>query len=212
MKTSIKVSILALSLLGIGQGAQASVLNGSFESGDLAGWDNVGNTSVVSSFDTYTPTDGNYFALLTAGLGEGVYSTISQEFHASATDVLSFNTFFKAGDYMPYNDNGYVRLLDQNKFVVTDLFTKSVSDVGDYGQTAWTGVSYSFTSTGDYRIQFGVTNIGDNVLHSSLGVDSISVSPVPEPDEWAMMILGLGLVGVQLLRKNNVQDTEVMYG
>jgi hypothetical protein len=33
-------------------------------------------------------------------------------------------------------------------------------------------------------------------------LDNISVSPVPEPEEWAMMLLGLGLMGFVSKRKN----------
>ncbi len=36
----------------------------------------------------------------------------------------------------------------------------------------------------------------------------LTVSPIPEPETWAMLLMGLGLVGLQIRRKPRI-DTKV---
>lgn len=67
------------------------------------------------------------------------------------------------------------------------------------GGINWTKVSKNFvadsTST---RISFiNQTPTGDNFA----GLDLVSISAVPEPSTWAMMILGIGLAGAALRRR-----------
>ena len=50
------------------------------------------------------PKHGSYFALLKTD-GSGSYTTLSQSFYASAGDKICGWAFFKAEDYMPYNDS-----------------------------------------------------------------------------------------------------------
>ena len=51
------------------------------------------------------------------------------------------------------------------------------------------------------------TSIGTNDTYgSSLDAVSVSVSPVPEAQEWAMMMFGLGVIGFVAKRKQGVAD------
>ena len=95
--------------------SQAAVINGSFESGDFTGWEEIGIAAVGTNAIGVDPTDGIYqaglvtvssaraasiegFLGLTGGslstLGNGVANggaAIKQTFTASAGDVVSFD-------------------------------------------------------------------------------------------------------------------------
>jgi hypothetical protein len=181
--------ILIINLTTSLKQAQASIINGSFETGDLTGWtaSPAGLVSVVSSYDTFTPVHGNFFALLEAGAGTGVYTTLSQTFSANAGDTILGWAFFQANDYMPYNDDAYVRIVQGNLI----LFSSSVSAVGDYGFTPWTFFAYTFPSSGTFTIEAGVRNVEDNALSSVLGLDYVRLVATPEPSSLAAFSLAV---------------------
>ncbi|WP_354623329.1 PEP-CTERM sorting domain-containing protein [Psychromonas sp. MME2] len=104
------------------------------------------------------------------------------------TDALSFEWYFKANDYLPYDDYGYFGL----DGVKTTL--ASVSSVGDYGNSGW--MTYQFDSAFTGALTFGVQNVLDNGFNSQLTVKNVTV---PEPATLA--ILGLGLAGLGFSRR-----------
>ena len=177
----------------------ASLSNGSFETGNFSAWST--NTATLASVVTntpagifsglpltYSPTDGNFLAFLSAGLGPFTPTTLSQTFTAAAGSTLSFDIFFHAGDYLPYNDSGFAILLNG-----INLFQSDVNTVGNYKGTPWTHVSDTLASGGTYTLQFGVQNWGDNNLPSYLGVDNVVVTtPIPA----AVYLVGSALAGV----------------
>mgnify|MGYP000039620526 CR=1 FL=1 len=61
------------------------------------------------------------------------------------------------------------------------------------GNTGWIAMDYTFTKAGDYILGFGVSNWSDNIGDSGLAFDGTLV-PVPEPETYAMMLAGLGLL------------------
>ncbi len=66
------------------------------------------------------------------------------------------------------------------------------SDVG-CGYTGWNAMSYTFSSAGSYVLEVGVVNWSDNNYDSGLAFSGTLV-PVPEPETYAMMLAGLGLL------------------
>jgi len=183
------LAVFAILLTTSGQ-LQAGIINGSFEAG-LTGWvpNNPSFVSVVGlhveqpgATVTYNPTEGSFFALLETGLDTGVYTTLSQTFFANAGDTLSGYAFFDTTDYLPYNDDGYVRIVQGNVI----LFSSSVSAVGNFGQTPWTFFSYTFPISGWYTIEAGVRNVQDNSVLSYLGLDAVRWTPVPEPSSLGL--------------------------
>lgn len=195
---------------------RADLANGSFESNNLTGWAtssgglvqvvtsaaNAGYTSGGSGPGSFNPTHGNYFARLEAGLGAGVYTLLSQSFAVTVGDVLSFDVYFDAGDYLPYNDDGYARLVGTTSSL--GLFSSNVAAVGNYGATYWTGISHTFTTAGTYQIELGVRNVRDNAAVSYLGVDNVRLESagVPEPATVAAGLVGIAAaVGLGLRRR-----------
>ena len=206
------LAVAALGLLSAPGGrVEAQIINGGFETGDLTGWtpNPAGLVSVVNSYQSYgpvfTPVEGNYFAVLSAGAGTNTYTTLSQTFTATAGQTLSGNAFFQANDYIPFNDDGYVKIIENGQV----LFTSNVAAVGNYGNTPWTPFSYTFTSGGSYTIQAGVENTLDNSLSSVLGLDNVKlgVSAVPEPatiiTSGLACLVGLGYASRRRKAKTN---------
>jgi len=194
--------------------ANGSIVNGSFETGDFSGWDlNIPGLSYIeTSYQSYGPdfkaTDGNDFALLSAGGGANVYTTLSQTFTPNAGEALSFDIFFQANDYLPYNDNGYANLYDvTTNSLVTQLFYSSVGSVGNFVNTPWTKESYTFSNTDMYEIQAGVANELDNNLSSVLGVDDFTLgtpSSTPLPSAVSSGFLLFGVLGLVKLGRRMV--------
>ncbi len=69
---------------------------------------------------------------------------------------------------------------------------------GAPGSTTGTPVSYVFTATGTSEVlRFGQAS----VTEASPIIDNITVSSVPEPQSWALLLVGFGLVGLAHRRR-----------
>ncbi len=193
MKKLITICAICFVLAGT---AQADFSNPSFETGDLTGWSTTipwgAWIKVLTTWSSWSATDGSYYALLKT---DGGWSTtkLYQSFTASAGDPLSFDAFFKAGDYWPYNDGAYVKIMGP---VTATLWSQSVGTVGSYGSTPWQSVSYTIPVSGSYTLECGIYNAYDSGWDSYVGVDNVHV--IPAPGAVLLGILGLGAAGVKL--------------
>ena len=84
------------------------------------------------------------------------------------------------------------------------LFSFSVSDVGDFGDTPWTSFAYTFLIGGNYTIEAGVRNVGDPdpLFDSVLGLDDVRLSPEPVPEPASVIVWSLGAIGMMFARRN----------
>ena len=73
------------------------------------------------------------------------------------------------------------------------------------GPSGWIRSDYTFAQAGNYQLEFGVVNWGDQAFDSALAFDYQGLAPadfpglsvlaaVPEPGQLAMMLSGLGLM------------------
>lgn len=77
---------------------------------------------------------------------------------------------------------------------------------GGCGYTGWITATYAIPTTSTYKIAFGVTNWSDTAYDSGLAFDGITVAGVPvgaipEPETYAMLLAGLGLMGFLARRR-----------
>ena len=200
---------VALGLLGASQ-ARADIVNGSFESG-LTGWTSntaaggatgTATTVTIGNNHTYTDptTSGGHFGFVHSANGGnyaqmGVYNTLSQSFTASAGDKLSFDVFFATNDYIPYNDDGYAKVIGPNG-ISTTLFAQSVMTVGNAGGTPWTHETFTVTTSGTYTLQFGARNILGNSVSSWVGADNVTLTAAATPEPASLIMLGMGAAGL----------------
>ncbi len=78
-------------------------------------------------------------------------------------------------------------------------FALSLYDGTTNGLLSGPGTAFSFSNvpSGPYYIL--ATGMSTGTVNGSYAV-SMNVSPIPEPEQWAMMLVGLTLVGLQTLR------------
>jgi len=195
-----KVMFLMATMLFAANANAALFYNGSFETGNLAGWNDnatTGSSAVVTSstaYDgtVYAATEGDYFAELTAD------SSITQLISWSAGEIMTFDWAFLGFDYEPYLDASFFSVFDGANQLIGGTLS-SISITGDYGDTGWNTASYEFVNAGSGSINFGVSNLGDNILDSKLLIDNLTPSAVPIPA--ALFLFAPALLGFFGLRR-----------
>jgi len=114
-------------------------------------------------------------------------------------------------DFQVANADGLFWNIDNLKLELYDDFgTVGVQDIDDVLVNSWTG---------DFIQATGAPIPAGNLFMRVSGVANgsgggvytwhASAMPVPEAETWAMMAMGLGLVGLQLRRKNKKSITSV---
>lgn len=114
-------------------------------------------------------------------------ASISKSFSLAAGALFSFNWFFDANDYLPYNDWAQT-IVDGN----LNFTLSNVAAVGNYNASGWQTYSTTLLNPVNGNITFSVNNYGDNALNSTLTVSNVDV---PEPGIMAMFMTGLALLG-----------------
>jgi len=194
------------------------VSNAGFETGDLTDWTFTdGFVDVVTGADDavvtppfgqhFDPTEGDYFARLTAGSDDSdfsAYTLLSQAFELTAASRLTGDAAFLAFDSLPYNDDAFVRIFDGTSYHL--LFASNVAAVGDFGHTPWTGFAFGRLEAGAYVLEAGVRDGLDFGASSQLLLDNIQITTlgVPEPASWALLIAGFATVGTALRRRRTI--------
>lgn len=169
----------------------APIQNGDFNNG-LSGWftfpgGNAGTTS--ANLGPGASPSGNPYGYAYSGAVDS-YQYLYTNFTANAGQWVSFDWFFSAGDYLPFNDDGFVALYDftSGTFIYTDA--ASVSSVGNFGNTGWQTVSVFLPNTGTYQIQAAVTNRLDSAVTSYVGLDGVM-----NPEPVSLLVFGGLLAG-----------------
>lgn len=189
--------------------SSAAPINLDFEMGDISGWTPGGTGEVGANpapwlaADGVSPTfdpHGAFYGYVVAGEDEA-YTTLSQTLSLAAGDRLSFVAGFANQDgdrYLPdldlfFSDFGYVAI---NGLKIAEWNGK---DVGGRANTGWIPFQYLASAAGDYTLEIGVANGGDDQVASAVLLDDVQVNaPVPEVTTWAMMVLGFGAAGAAL--------------
>jgi len=214
MSKFVKSIAFAAVLAGASTGASAAIVtNGGFEDGLGAG-----NGWTVINLTGTTPGNGIQLATTdgvanSTGYGDIVpsYEGTKAAFFVDDNAIQSLSQFVSLQGGTTYSlnfalfgtESGASNPFDFRLTESVGLFTFSNTDTSiDVPVGEWTAYSYTFTApitSSFYILNFGFRS-GATPAKDVL-LDGVSITAVPEPSTWAMMIGGLGLVGVALRRR-----------
>lgn len=176
-----------------------------------AGFNNNSGTAAV---DFFNAADLGGVPVTSLDIGGYAYegSAIRQDFYATAGSTLtvSFDWAFLSSDtanpdfgFLAIN-NSVVNFVDTNSSVLNSQFNGTFGDLNNV-TWGWNTASFSYTANanGAVSLVLGVVDIGDMGGTSELRVDNVAVTsaPVPEPETYAMMLAGLGMLGGAVRRR-----------
>lgn len=191
------------------QGGSAFLTNASLDyDDDFPAPAGAYNFSGTSAAGVGAPSDVEDFSgLLPGGLdpdidnGIAAYegSALKQTFSVNAGDTLSFNWQFltNEGGKNDYAfiivDDVFSRLADVSWATAAAPVFALASALGEY--------TYQFLSSGEHTVVFGVVDVEDYGVSSALSIDNVQIAAVPEPEQYALFLAGLGLLGAAVRRR-----------
>jgi hypothetical protein len=211
----------AVAVLAVGLNAQAASWSENFNSVLPAGWTATNNSVALGTegwfqgnaaiFGAQAGATNSYAAANLNSAGGTAPSTISNwlitpTMSYASGDTLSFFTRTEAGSEFP--DRLEVRFspvggtnvgtTETSVGTFTSLLltvNPSLTTTGYPG--AWTQYSVALpaAATGAFAFRYFVTNAGPFGSNSNyIGIDTLTVTAVPEPAAWLLMALGLGAI------------------
>jgi hypothetical protein len=153
--------------------------------GQTGGLETLGGTA-LGAFDTFS---------LSAIEG----SLARQSFNAQAGDIFSFTWNF--GTRETQLDHAFV-VIDGVVTSLNSAVNPTAPGIGnDLFQTGYQSFSSSFTTSGTHTVAFGVVDLNDTAVRSSLSIDQVQISAVPEADVRIMLLAGMGSLVLLMKRR-----------
>ncbi len=161
----------------------------------------------VADLETDLGLQSGDLGMIADGDAPTVGSAISQTINVLAGQYLTFRWNYASSESFPFNDYSFFGYaLNGGGSGVFRL--SSADELPPFGQddsvkvSGWQTGSYLFAESGQYTIFFGSLDAGDTIIPSDLWIDSVGLgdgAAIPEPS--ALVLSGLGLLGVLALRK-----------
>lgn len=219
-RTAVAAAALAFSF----SASAASLVEG-FDVVPVVGWTTVNNSAPVGTtgyfqgnpavFDAFSGAPNSYVGVnFNSGSGLAAISNwlITPTLTFSNGDVVSFYTRTIAGSLYP--ERLQLRFSNVGGTVVgatptsVGTFTTLLLDINPALNTGgfpedWTQFSATISglggpTSGAVAFRYFVTNGGPAGANSNyIGIDSFSITPVPEPTTWLLMGLGLGALALR---------------
>lgn len=195
----MKKFLIASSIVALSSVAQAgTVFSDSFEANALGlnatpiGWTvNSGTVDIIGSgyFD-FIPGSGKYIDLDGSTSDAGILS--------KTLSLIGGTQYIASFDLAGNHRNG-------SPETVTGIFGVGLGNVSatfSLGQSVgWTTYSLVFTPTTTTNYVLSFSNSGGDNIGMLLDNVKVITAPVPEPETYAMMLAGLGLLGVMTRRR-----------
>lgn len=220
---SVSCGALAASLILSATCADAvSIVNGGFEAdaasvpaagvlfGPITGWNNPAAYLTSAGYYSAAPPEGRIFALVGNGIDTGGYH-LSQTI-TGLTPGSSYSVKFALGseDFVIPGTVEQVNVwISAGSGSASQIYSAPVSsNATSFGPGPlwdhWAYFNYSFvasaaSATIDFQQTAATSGAGDT------GIDDVSISAgVPEPATWAMMLAGIGALGVTMRRRPRI--------
>lgn len=137
-------------------------------------------------------------ALFEDGIFETEGSVLKQTFNVNAGDTLIFNWNFFTNEASTGGDYAFVSINGALTTLATP-FDAANSSLPYAYTTGFQSFNQTFNADSEVTLAFGVVDVNDYNVSSALWLDNVAV--VPEPESYAMLLAGLGLMGVASRRK-----------
>ncbi|MFP5273432.1 S8 family serine peptidase [Coleofasciculus sp.] len=177
--------------------------NFGFENGDFTNWTTIGNTTIETNSIGSNPTDGNYQAFITNGVGSVSDTDMEQFFgltagaldnfgngdviegsglqfqpiKVQAGDSISFdwNLITNEENSSSFSDFGFVSITSGVLSELADTSSNFSRFTGSFGsQTGYGTFTHQFTESGIFTIGVGLMDAGDDYVDSGLLIDNFS--------------------------------------
>ena len=199
MRKSILSAAVALLAIGATAGAQAQnvIANGDFELSNVAtgGFEDFANISATQGWSNLQWGSYSGTSSIVDVAGDQAARVNNGDMIWAAFQVTT------AGDYEISFDtfgSGYYSLFNASTNVALNT-----SILNNATETTVVSSAYTLNTTDVYRLYFGSTVLPPT-FSNSLTVDNVTVAAVvPEPETYAMMLAGLGALGLMNRRRMN---------
>jgi len=157
---------------------------------------------VTESVSSGVKTTVSSFADGISGFGSLLETHVDLGFLTSGTAITATVSPFNFGGFS--SSIFYMKLEEQQG---DDWLTQAISIPAAMGKS-FAALTLNLASNSYYRLELLGISTG---MHGGLiNGSATTVAAVPEPEEWAMMMVGVGLVGYQIRRKQRALNRQFM--